>query len=369
MVNFCGCAKKFDLTPQYVYAVSGDKVNLRAKPGRNQPVIEVVNNGQGLEILDISENITEEHYPNYDFGVPMYWYKVKTETGNVGYISRQYINLLLGHKKEAGLIGTFEQIEKGKLKATTLSILQDGVVREPDSYDFIQSKSISRVPKKLSIDYGIVLSSDQKNIGEIKDVKFAADYTKEKESGCWEGYYFSGIYNGLKPAPSSLIIIGLSGTSESSIDFKDFTDRTIIKTIENASALMVRKKSPDDFKGENFLCVSGDKCIYKSVKNNGNEYIISTQTIVYPDKSGHSQVFRIDKILQNKIETLYYHDSIGGKKEVPDRETAFAITDLDKNGILEIFTVTHGYEWWFYRIYSLEKDRVIPVFNGAGGGC
>ncbi|WP_165780271.1 SH3 domain-containing protein [Leptospira saintgironsiae] len=368
-LNLWGCAKKLDFTPQYVYAVSGDKVNLRANPGRNQPIVEVLNNGQGLEILDTSKNITKEQYPNFGTLIPIYWYKVKTESGNVGFMSSQYVNLLLGHKRETGLIGIFEQIEKGKLKATVLSILQDGVVREPASHDIVQSKTISRVPKKLSIDHGIVLSSDQKSIGEIRNVKFAEDYTEKQEEGCWDGYYFSGIYNGIKPTPSSLILIGLNGISESSVDFKYFTDRTIIKTIENASLSMIKKKSPDDFKGGNFLCVSGDKCIYKSVKNNGNEYIIATQTIEYPDKSGHSQVFRIDKILSDKIENIYYHDSIGGKRDVPDRETVFAITDLDHNGILEIFTVTHGYEWWFYKIYSLEKDRVIPVFNGAGGGC
>ncbi|MEI1280274.1 SH3 domain-containing protein [Leptospira venezuelensis] len=353
---------------QYVYAVSGSDVNLRANPGINQPIIEVMNNGLGLEILDSSMMTTREKYPNIDVLVPIYWYKVKTENGNIGYVSRQYVSLLFGQKK-SGLIGIAEQLEKGKLNATVLSILQDGVPREPSTYDYIKSKVISRVPKKMPVDSGLVISSNQSRLGEIKGAKFATDYTKEPEPGCWEGHYFSGIYDGVKPTSKDLILLGIDDISKPSFEVTDITNQSIIKAIKELSSSKIKEKNPSEFTGRNFVCVSGDKCIYKSIKHNGFEYAISTQTVEYPDKSGHLQIFRIDKIIENRIENLYYTDSMGGKRDVPDRETVFAITDLDNNGILEIFTVTSGYEWWWYSIYSLEQDRVISVFRGAGGGC
>ena len=52
------------------------------------------------------------------------------------------------------------------------------------------------------------------------------------------------------------------------------------------------------------------------------------------------------------------------------RETEYfrGLTDLNGDGIPELWTSISGYEWWYYCAYELRNDGAVEIFRGGGGG-
>lgn len=346
------------------FAVSGDKVRLRKIPSDKGEVIALLRKGEPLEILEYDNS-----YPvtvpgtngSYAYGI---WVKVRVEGKSEGYIFSPYIGTNMGKENSPSYIAVSSGGAQDNF--ALMGVSSAGVLENHSAYyNGIATFSDSDVKKDLTL-----FDSTGTEIGALKNPRKA----KNQDDCCFE-IRLEGTYIPKSPEFSkSKAVIGRTVGSYSPsipIVIEEDVPESIRKEIWEDTNRRIKSSSfdiPLNFK----IATCQTDCKYRRFRTgSGFEYLITEKVgnLGYhpePDTVEPSpHVYRIDRIESGKLIhlSLMFQFSYQG-----DTGKTFAVTDLNGDGLPEIWTYWSGYEWWYYTITVLKKDWVIRTYFGGGGG-
>jgi hypothetical protein len=362
------------------YSVIGDSVRLRETPNPNGKVIQVLKNATEVNIIEIANNKREFIEMKDGKNLPGYWMKVQLISNQSGWIFSPYVGLNIGGSGK-GIITFIYPNNGNEFSGKVIATLTDGSVREilTPTGDLLLPKEIPSIEMHILNDLG-------KIVGKANSLKFSKEHNRNEAWSCSESIMVKGNLKLYEPYDNKKVLIGVLG---SEIENRK-GNLTLLKEIlpMNKSLIIsdtrnVFSKSSSyeyyRYQNQNFYCKDSENCSFTSLHWDAEDKIIISTLKAEREKKSIEEnnvenplrpisAFRIDQIENGRIKNLIFSEHFTGG-DGTETEYLLAITDIDNNGILEVWTITHGWEWAYFRIYSLEKNRGILIFSGGYSGC
>ncbi len=350
------------------YAISGNMVNLRIEPEIKSKVIKRLNHSESVEILEINRPKFSIYLENENKYLDGDWFKVKLNDGTIGWVYNKYVSLNFGSKGNSNII--FLEISKNNnYIANVFATLNDGVLKE------ISYKTGEPLIPKTEKNENIILYDKLGNtIGESKINKIIKIGQKYLCNTC---YKIQGEFKHLKNIETAYF--GIAGaflkskTSNLKLNITELSPNEKDLIISDSHKYFVKElNTKNDYFGETMDCNINDRCRFEKLFINDTKTLFISTLKTYKknetpiENDRPKTIFRVDSIDSGKLSNFIITDHLVGG-DGTESEYYSTITDLDGNGIYELWTQTLGWESGGITIYSIEDKRIIKIFGGNSG--
>ncbi|MEI1276744.1 SH3 domain-containing protein [Leptospira venezuelensis] len=335
-------------------------MRLRVGPSLKSEVIENLSKGDEFDILSFDKHNTLTIKQDQEVELKGIWVKIKKrKDGKEGYIFSSYIGFRLSS------VGYLVYPRKGDVYEI-IGVSTAGVLENHTEYSSRSVVKLKQIPKKVII----LLNPDGTKFGSVGDVVSSSTKLPDCEYiiKCVTGKLYKSLPESKKYRAS------IGGTFSSNLalgkmNISESIDKKFQEIILKDS--LIRLKSTPDLPAK-FLAPNCQRhCKFFQFKaQNGNvSYIISEHSRFVGAGVKEEKIapyfYRIDKVNGNEIENLEFYSTFSDQNDIA---STIGITDINDDGLPEIWRLWHGYEWWSFSITILKDDWAIPVYAGGGGG-
>lgn len=350
------------------FFINGDKVNVRENPDSKSKALAQLNRNELV--------IVSKVYPHYEtlsgkFGC---WYQIATTTGKSGWVFSPFVAYNLGPQIKNSLLFS-ANLYGATGEANYIGLIRDGLFLKTSPQETVRVCTDYFASNNLMT----LFFNDGKKNGTIKNISIVnAAGINGDESGCTVSLNVKGDQQGAKerttnrfPAVGGLSIFAKLNFTVSNATIPDerkiLMDQATAYLKSNSSLFtttgIVNDMKLTDGKNESVQIASDPK-------NKTYYYFASfTKATLETENSedNYESVFTISKKTDKGFElmavTPHFNDQGAEKEEF------MGITDLNGDGIPEIWTFVYGYEWDYYKIYVIHNGIAVPVFEGGYSGC